>query len=224
MPARQAFKWRDSGGRWRDWSGHFTSAPTRKVDLRQYPRVESKPGYVRRPTWRAPVAEAKPAADRIMPAPKIIAGEVTPKQATDQFANAVRRARTRKVPEIAAPKAGRTVRLDKFSSKGVQLVGDALARSKALSMIQQLKPGTRIRVKVRGKAGDVKLDARENRREFILGQTAKGVLFKGGKNFAGQLLHHMFGALGKEFFDARGRGYNMIDPDDTIEWIVEVVG
>ena len=79
-------------------------------------------------------------------------------------------------------------------------------------------------MKVKGKAGDVKMDARENRREFILGETAKGKRFRGGKNMAGQLLHHMFGALGKEFFDARGRGYSMIDPDDTIEWTVEIVG
>lgn len=107
--------------------------------------------------------------------------------------------------------------LGRFTSKGVTTVGEALARSKALSRIQNVRAGTRIRVTVRGKTKTGKrFKSRERVREFELkaGKTKK----------AGQLLHHMFGALGKEFFDSRGRGYDIIDPKDRIEWTIEIVG
>jgi hypothetical protein len=119
------------------------------------------------------------------------------------------------VPKARVSKTGRAT-LGRFTSSGVATIGEALARSQTLSRIQSTRAGTRIRVTVRGRTKDGKrFKAKERVREFAL---------KAGSNKkAGQLLHHMMGALGKEFFDARGRGYDMIDPKDRIEWTVEIV-
>lgn len=195
---------RDWRGLWHDASGRFSSGPKRP-DLRRYPKAR-KPPEPPRPK----VPEALPPG-------------ATPRRHMDRWAGVKERSRRRRVPSVATPRKGRK-QIGRFTSKGVTTIGDALLRSGAFEKVQGLKAGTRVRVTVRGKTKEgVRLKARQRRREFDVARWADGTPFRGRDAKADQLLHHAMGALGKEFFDARGRGYDLIDPKDKLEWTVEVI-
>jgi hypothetical protein len=159
-------------------------------------------------------AKRKPKAE---PTPIILIEEKTPREYMDEWAGAKRKARRKRVPKKDLRPARRARSIGSFSSKGLDTVGNAVARSKVLSVIQKTRAGTRIRIVVRGRTADgLRLKAKERRREYL-------VKAGDGSAKADQLLGHLFGALGKEFFDSRGRGYDMISPEDTITWEVFVV-
>jgi hypothetical protein len=140
-----------------------------------------------------------------------------------RWAGVKERSRRRAAPKVKAPRKGRKS-IGRFTSKGVTTIGDALVRSGAFEKIQGLKAGTRVRVTVRGTTKEgIRLKARERAREFDVARWSDGTPFRGRDAKANQLLHHAMGALGKEFYDARGRGYDLIDPEDKLEWTVEVI-
>ena len=205
--ARRGWKWRDLADLWRDGLGRFTSKPTGKLDLREYPKSDDKPDYI-----MLPPGHGERAPERLE-----LIEEKTPREHKRDFAGAVKKSRKRKVPKVRVPKRGKPKLIGRFTSRAVDTVGAALEKSDALAIIQTLPAGTLIRITVRGTTADgIKLKARERVREYEVKSTSKH-----GK--AGQLLHHLFGVLGKEFFDARGRGYDMIDPNDKITWTIHIV-
>lgn len=154
--------------------------------------------------------------------------EKRPRQYKTEFAGSRTRQRERAVPP-KAPARGKSRSIGRFKSKGATTVGQALARSDALGKIQRVNVGVRVRVTVKGKTTEgITLKAKDRRREFVVGRWADGTKFKGGGSRtdqkANQLMHAIIGVLGKEFFEARGRGYDMLDADDTLEWAVEILG
>lgn len=147
----------------------------------------------------------------------------TPRKHMNRWAGVKKRSRSRPAPKVTTPRKGRKS-IGRFTSKGATTIGDALTRSGAFEKVQGLKAGTRVRVTVRGTTKEgLKLKARQRAREFDVARWSDGTPFRGRDAKADQLLHHAMGALGKEFFDARGRGYDLIDPEDKLEWVVEVI-
>lgn len=114
--------------------------------------------------------------------------------------------------------------IGKMVLRGERNLGDVLSRSKVMTLVQKLPAGTRIKLTVKGRTEDgLTLKKAERVREFVLGRSKDGTSVSRKSFRAGQTLHHMLAAMGKEFFDARGRGYDLLRSGDTLEWTVSIV-
>lgn len=145
-------------------------------------------------------------------------GEPTPRERKVAFAGTKRRAR-RKKPPPKKPQPTRSRTVLKFKTTGLETIADEIEAADGFRRIRNIPWGSRIRITARGKAGKTKIDPKVRRREYVMGYGVRGNRLA----HMNQLLHHSLGVLGPEFFSDRGRGYDLLDPADKIEWRVEVL-
>ena len=173
-------------------------------------------------TERPAKTEARPGrVKRVSDLPPVPA-DVTPGDMMQRWAGQKLDARRVELPKRDLLPKPRVV--GRLKTKGQQVIGDVLATHKVLSIVQKLKAGTRVRVVAKGKTADgidIKKTSRE--RDFMVSRAKDGTKKRGDDWKANQLLHHMMAALGKEFFDARGRGYDILQAGDAIEWSIQIV-
>lgn len=195
---------RDHLGLWHDAkTGQFNSGPKRKPDLRHFPKAP-KPAKPRKRKPKAP------------PPPVEFKRPETPREAKNEFAGAVRKSRRVKVPPIEAPRTG-TVFVSKFQSEGILTIGQSMTKAGAFEAIRGIRAGTRVRITVVGELEDG--TPITDSREFTMGFGLDGQRLK----HANQIMFHALGILGKDFFEVRGRGYDILGENDAMEWTIEVI-
>ncbi len=141
----------------------------------------------------------------------------TPRAAKREFAGSVQKSRRVKVPPAEIPKKSKQIA--KFKSTGHLTVGRAMEAAGVFKKIRAIPIGTRVKITARGRLTRQRKDRPFAQRVFILGFGKEGQRL----SHPNQIMFHMMGALGKDFFELRGRGYDMIDPNDKIEWRVSIL-
>jgi hypothetical protein len=148
--------------------------------------------------------------------PKPLPEKPTPGEVQQYFAGIRKRARKRKIPKLR--RGERSRKLGSFKTRSAQMIGERLARTDILGKIRGLKRGTKIRIRVKGTTSEgVIVDNKLRARVFPLPG--------GAKQNMNMLLHWLIRGIGSEVLSERRdrRTDEFFDPEDDLEWTVELV-
>lgn len=140
----------------------------------------------------------------------------TPRKLKNQWAGAVQRSRKRRAPPMKLPPKVKAKRIAKVSQRAGETVGQSLSRGRMLTAAQKLKVGSKVRVTLKGQTDAIAKGKRMQRSRTF---TVRGTQ----RERANLLLFNSMRIIGKEMFPERGRGYDVFEEDDMLEWAFEVV-
>lgn len=140
----------------------------------------------------------------------------TPRKLKNQWAGAVQRSRKRRAPPLKLPPKVKTRKIAKASQRAGETVGQTLSRGRMLTAAQKLRAGSKVRVTLKGRTDAIaKGRPMQRSRTFTVRGTQR--------ERANLLLYNSMRIIGKEMFPERGRGYDVFDEDDALEWVFEIV-